>query len=137
METVAASPRPWLFVAEAAFLYLPAEQVRDALSRLASWFLGSLLALDTGGPKMLASMKGEHLMGYPFQRISRQPAWRQTYPTSCSNCRPTGVYLTNGTSLSQAAAAREVPLHPQSRPTRQGQRFSAGTAVEGADTTLR
>ncbi len=57
MDAVAAAPGPRFFMAEAVFLYFPAEQVRTTVSQLADRFPGSLLALDTGGSKMLASMK--------------------------------------------------------------------------------
>lgn len=52
IETVAASPGPWLFAAEAVLIYLPEPDVRRVVSRLARRFPGSLLALDTWGTWM-------------------------------------------------------------------------------------
>lgn len=71
MAAVAAAPRPVLFVAEAVFLYFPAEQVRDALRQLADRFPGSLIALDTGGPKMLGSMQRNRSMS----KVDAQMRW--------------------------------------------------------------
>jgi O-methyltransferase involved in polyketide biosynthesis len=52
VETVAATPGPWLFAAEAVLIYLPEPDVRRVVSRLTRRFPGSLLALDTWGSWM-------------------------------------------------------------------------------------
>jgi len=52
-DTVAAAPGPYLFVCEAVFVYLTAEQVRTVLWQLAQRFDGSLIAFDTAGAVML------------------------------------------------------------------------------------
>jgi O-methyltransferase involved in polyketide biosynthesis len=46
-DTVAATPGPWLFAAEAVLIYLPEPDVRRVVARLARRFPGSLLAVDT------------------------------------------------------------------------------------------
>jgi O-methyltransferase involved in polyketide biosynthesis len=52
-DTVAAAPGPHLLVAEAVLLYFPEDQVRRVIATLADRFAGSLLALDTGGTRMI------------------------------------------------------------------------------------
>ncbi len=104
IEAVAATPGPWFFVAEAVFLYFPAEQVRDAVSRLADRFPGSLIALDTGGPKMLASMKRNGSM----RKVDAQMRW------VCDNPRELegwGLHLVDSRTFAtpQPAVARTWP----------------------------
>jgi O-methyltransferase involved in polyketide biosynthesis len=61
-EVVAAAPDPYMFVTEAVLLYLPADQVRTAISQLAVRFGGSLIALDTGGATMMRNQDRSGVM---------------------------------------------------------------------------
>ncbi len=47
LDVAAGSPGPYFFVAEGVLVYLPEDQVTEALARLAARFPGALLALDT------------------------------------------------------------------------------------------
>ena len=61
-ETVAAAPAPHLFVSEAVFLYLTADQVRTVVTHLADRFGGSLIAFDTGGAAMMRNQDRNSVM---------------------------------------------------------------------------
>ncbi|MFT4226514.1 class I SAM-dependent methyltransferase [Micropruina sp.] len=71
MDPVAAPSGPWLFVAEAMFLYFSAEQVHQAIDQLAQRFPGSLLAFDTGGRTMMKSQRHNGAM----KRVDATMQW--------------------------------------------------------------
>lgn len=56
MDEVAAADGPYIFIAEAVFLYFPKDEVRRVLSKLAERFPGSLVLLDSGDTRMRNSM---------------------------------------------------------------------------------
>jgi O-methyltransferase involved in polyketide biosynthesis len=70
-DTVAAAPGPYLFVSEAVLVYLAGGQVRTALSQLAQWFDGSLIAFDTAGAVMV---RNQHRNG-SMHAVSARMQW--------------------------------------------------------------
>ncbi len=54
MDQVAASPGPYFFVAEGVLVYLPEDDVRRTLDRIAHRFPGSSVALDSYGHRMMS-----------------------------------------------------------------------------------
>lgn len=81
MDRVAATDGPWLFVAEAVFLYFPEHQVREFLDQLAARFPGSIVLLDTGSARMRDSMDKNASM----KRVSARMKWACDDPRELEN----------------------------------------------------
>jgi O-methyltransferase involved in polyketide biosynthesis len=81
-DTVAAAPGPYLFVCEAVFVYLAAEQVRAVLSQLADRFAGSMIAFDTAGAVML---RNQHRNG-SMHAVDARMQWVCEDPREVEQC---------------------------------------------------
>jgi len=70
-DTVATAPAPYLFVAEAVFLYFPEDRVHRAIGNLADRFGGSLLVIDTSGRTMI---ENQHRNG-AMKAVTAEMQW--------------------------------------------------------------
>jgi O-methyltransferase involved in polyketide biosynthesis len=104
LDTVAQSQGPYFFVAEGVLVYLPEDQVRQTLARIAGRFPGALVALDTY-PR--PSFDRQHKMAAK-QDIPARWAWACDDPRSFE---PLGLRVLESVGLTRPPGAlrRELP----------------------------
>ena len=84
MDKVAETGGPWVFVAEAIFLYFPPDEVGAVLEKLCTRFPGSLLLLDSGNTAMSAGMHKNAAM----KRVTARMKWTCEDPREIENWGP-------------------------------------------------
>ncbi|MBV7694412.1 class I SAM-dependent methyltransferase [Streptomyces sp. TRM70350] len=110
-DAVAArSDRPYFFAAEAVLPFLTAEQVRAVVDLLADRFPGSLLALDTAGPELVATQDQHDALS----KVDARMQWSCADPAELTDWRP-GARLLASHTLSSLPAAMfdELPAAHQ------------------------
>lgn len=109
VETVTArSDGPYFFAAEAVLPYLPENEVRRVVDRIAETFPGSLLALDTAGPTIVGNQEQHDALS----KVEARMRWFCADPAGITAWRP-GTRLLTSCTLTTLPA----PVHdrlPQS-----------------------
>lgn len=96
-DEVAASPGPYFFVAEGVLVYLPEDEVRNALTALATRFPGALIAFDS---YPVATMKRQH-QAAQRKKMPARWAWGSDDPTTFTR---SGLELIDMTTVTNPPA---------------------------------
>ena len=104
VEEVRRSPGPYFFVAEAVFVYLREDEVKDALGRIARDFPGSIFAFDTATGRAVNSGNED----FARKRMQARFSW------ACSDPREIeGWNLGLRLVVSRTMADVPAPLNPK------------------------